>query len=165
MLSDPEVEVLTIPAVAQRAGVNHTSIYRRWGNRDALLADVAVTQLEEHWPLPDTGSLRGDLLAWAEAGESSLTTPRGQLVMRALALSMPRGPQSGAGRAQLFAGRIHAIEELRARAIRRGENPPAMGQILDQILAPLYFRAILGLPPESDDYPQILVGRLLGSST
>ncbi|MFI6448017.1 helix-turn-helix domain-containing protein [Kitasatospora sp. NPDC050543] len=31
---------LTIPAVAERAGVNPTTIYRRWGTPQALLAEV-----------------------------------------------------------------------------------------------------------------------------
>ncbi len=41
-----------------RAGVNPTSIYRRWGGRDNLLLDAAVTRLRATSPIPDTGSLR-----------------------------------------------------------------------------------------------------------
>ena len=33
---------MTIPEVAELAGVNPTSIYRRWGTIDALLGEVAV---------------------------------------------------------------------------------------------------------------------------
>ncbi|MFD7860246.1 TetR-like C-terminal domain-containing protein [Streptomyces microflavus] len=144
--------------------MNHTSIYRRWGSRDGLLTDVAVTQLEEHWPVPNTGSLRGDLLAWATAGEKSLSSKKGRVVLRAIAFSMPGGPQRLAEQAEHFAGRTQAIEELRERAIRRGETPPpTVGHILDQILAPLYFRAILGLPPDTEDYSEVLVRRLLAS--
>ncbi|MFE3993806.1 TetR/AcrR family transcriptional regulator [Streptomyces goshikiensis] len=86
LLSDPEGADLTIPAVARRAGVNHTSIYRRWGSREALLADVVVTRLERDSPLADAGSLRGDLRAWAEAGVASIRTPEGRLLIRAVAL-------------------------------------------------------------------------------
>ncbi|AYV25552.1 Transcriptional regulator, TetR family [Streptomyces sp. ADI95-16] len=78
LLSDPGGVDLTIPAVAQRAGVNHTSIYRRWGSREALLADVVVTRLERDSPPADTGTLRGDLRAWAEAGAASIRTPEGR---------------------------------------------------------------------------------------
>ena len=35
-------EPLTIPQVAARAGVNATSVYRRWGDVPALLADTAL---------------------------------------------------------------------------------------------------------------------------
>ncbi|WP_406397192.1 TetR/AcrR family transcriptional regulator [Streptomyces sp. NBC_00879] len=123
LLSDPEGADLTIPAIAQRAGVNHTSIYRRWGSREALLADVVVTRLERDWPLTDTGTLRGDLTAWAQAGVASIRTPEGRLLVRAVALSMPGSTQAQGERAQHFERRIHAIEHIRQRAAARGENP------------------------------------------
>jgi hypothetical protein len=40
-------------------------LYRRWGDVRVLLMEVAVEQLMRERPLPDTGSLRGDLRAWA----------------------------------------------------------------------------------------------------
>lgn len=35
-------EGLTVPAIAERAGVTPSTIYRRWGNLRELLSDVAV---------------------------------------------------------------------------------------------------------------------------
>ncbi|MFJ9822222.1 TetR/AcrR family transcriptional regulator [Streptomyces sp. NPDC101151] len=165
LLSDPEGADLTIPAIAQRAGVNHTSIYRRWGGREALLADVVTTRLERDWPLKDTGSLRGDLIAWAEAGVASIRTPEGRLLVRAVALSMPSSPTAQAERAQHFQRRIAAIERIRERAVVRGERPPPLEQILDQLIAPLYLRAIFGIDPPASGYPELLVDRLLGSGS
>ncbi|WP_367139745.1 MULTISPECIES: TetR/AcrR family transcriptional regulator [Streptomyces] len=153
LLSDPEGADLTIPAIAQRAGVNHTSIYRRWGSREALLADVVTTRLERDWPLKDTGSLRGDLIAWAEAGVASIRTPEGRLLIRAVALSMPSSPAAQGERAQQFQRRIAAIERIRERAAARGESPPPLEQILDQLIAPLYLRAIFGIDPPASGYP------------
>ncbi|MFJ9871357.1 TetR/AcrR family transcriptional regulator [Streptomyces sp. NPDC101165] len=164
LLSDPEGADLTIPAIAQRAGVNHTSIYRRWGSREALLADVVTTRLERDSPLADTGTLRGDLIAWAEAGVASIRTPEGRLLVRAVALSMPASAQAQAERAQHFQRRMHSIEQIRERAAARGENPPPLEQILDQLLAPLYIRAIFGIDPPATGYPELLVDRLLGGA-
>ncbi|MEU3921822.1 TetR/AcrR family transcriptional regulator [Streptomyces sp. NPDC029004] len=164
LLSDPEGADLTIPAIAQRAGVNHTSIYRRWGSREALLADVVTTRLERDWPLKDTGSLRGDLIAWAEAGVASIRTPEGRLLVRAAALSMPSSPTAQNERTQHFQPRIHAIEHIRQRATARGENPPTLEQILDQLIAPLYLRAIFGIDPPATGYPELLVNRLLNNA-
>ncbi|WP_406405140.1 TetR/AcrR family transcriptional regulator [Streptomyces sp. NBC_00879] len=164
LLSDPEGADLTIPAIAQRAGVNHTSIYRRWGSREALLADVVVTRLERDWPLTDTGTLRGDLTAWAQAGVASIRTPEGRLLVRAVALSMPGSTQAQGERAQHFERRIHAIEHIRQRAAARGENPPPLEQILDQLIAPLYLRAIFGIEPPATGYPELLVNRLLNNA-
>ncbi|MGI5451066.1 TetR/AcrR family transcriptional regulator [Streptomyces sp. CA-243310] len=164
LLSDPQGADLTIPAVAQRAGVNHTSVYRRWGSREALLADVVVTRLERDWPLADTGSLRGDLTAWVEAGVASIRTPEGRLLIRAVALSMPGNATAQGERAEQFERRIGAIERIRDRAAARGEAPPPLDEILDQLVAPLYLRAIFGIDPPASGYPELLVSRLLGSA-
>ncbi|MFE7186665.1 TetR/AcrR family transcriptional regulator [Streptomyces erythrochromogenes] len=164
LLSDPEGGDLTIPAIAQRAGVNHTSVYRRWGSREALLADVVVTRLERDWPLEDTGTLRGDLTAWAEAGVASIRTPEGRLLIRAVALSMPATATAQEGRARQLGRRLEAIERIRERAAARGEDPPPLDRILDQLVAPLYLRAIFGIDPPATGYPELLVGRLLGDT-
>lgn len=164
LLSDPEGADLSIPAVAQRAGVNHTSVYRRWGSREALLADVVTTCLERDSPLVDTGSLRGDLIAWAEGGVASIRTPEGRLLIRAVALSMSGNPAAQGERAQQFQRRIASIEGIRERAVARGETPPLLEDILDQLLAPLYVRAIFGIDPPATGYPELLVDRLLSGT-
>ncbi|WP_129305661.1 TetR/AcrR family transcriptional regulator [Streptomyces sp. L2] len=164
LLSDPDGAEITVPAIAQRAGVNHTSVYRRWGSREAVLADVVTTRLERDSPLKDTGSLRGDLIAWVEAGVASIRTPEGRLLVRALALSMPGSTTAQAERVQHFRRRIASIEAIRERAAARGETPPAVEEMLDQLLAPLYVRAIFGIDPPASGYPELLVDRLLGAT-
>ncbi|MFE2163696.1 TetR/AcrR family transcriptional regulator C-terminal ligand-binding domain-containing protein [Streptomyces sp. NPDC059447] len=164
LLSDPEGEDLNIPAIAQRAGVNHTSVYRRWGSLDALLADTVTTRLERNSPLKDTGSLRGDLIAWAEASVASMRTPEGHALVRAVILSMPSSTQPQSERARQFQRRMHSIEQIRDRATARGEDPPPLEQILDQLIAPFYIRAIFGIDLPATGYPQLLVDRLLGSA-
>ncbi|AYV25226.1 hypothetical protein EES41_00600 [Streptomyces sp. ADI95-16] len=164
LLSDPEGEDLNIPAIAQRAGVNHTSVYRRWGTLDTLLADTVTTRLERDSPLKDTGSLRGDLTAWAEASVASLRTPEGRALVRAVVLSIPSSAQPPAERARQFQRRMRSIEQIRERATARGEDPPPLEQILDQLVAPFYIRTIFGIGLPDTGYPQLLVDRLLGSA-
>jgi AcrR family transcriptional regulator len=55
---------LTMEAVADRAGTSRAVLYRRWRNRP----DLVIATLRRHRPMlsgevPDTGSLRGDVLA------------------------------------------------------------------------------------------------------
>src|SRR5215831_18035479 len=54
-------EVLSIEAVATRAGVGKTTIYRRWPNKDALLLD-AVASLKGGVPEIGGLSVRDDLI-------------------------------------------------------------------------------------------------------
>ena len=67
----------TVGEIAARAGVADTSIYRRWGSLQALLADVALTRLNAQSPMPDTGSLAGDLRTYAANVAREITGPDG----------------------------------------------------------------------------------------
>src|ERR1700684_675894 len=63
-LQDTGYQAMTMEAVADRAGTSRAVLYRRWPKR----AELAVAALRRHQPLlsgpiPDTGSLRGDVVA------------------------------------------------------------------------------------------------------
>ena len=60
-------EGLTFEGVAARAGVGKTTIYRRYASRLDLVIAAAERLAEEKGEAPDTGTLRGDLIALAEA--------------------------------------------------------------------------------------------------
>src|SRR4051812_3992191 len=69
-------EKITFPIIAERAGVNPTTLYRRWSDVNELLEEVAVAALtREGEAVPDTGSLEGDLTAWADAIVDDITRP------------------------------------------------------------------------------------------
>lgn len=55
---------LTMESVASRAGTGIAVLYRRWANKDQLVLAALERQLNNRpVAIPDTGSLRGDLLA------------------------------------------------------------------------------------------------------
>src|SRR6201999_1463332 len=74
----------TVADVARRAGVNPTSIHRRWGSLEAVILEVETARLAEISPLPDTGSLRGDLLAYAQSAADDITRPGRLAFLQAL---------------------------------------------------------------------------------
>src|ERR1044071_2905138 len=80
---------VTIPEVAQRADVAVTSLYRRWGDVAALLMDLAVERISTERPLPDTGTLEGDLRTWARAIAAGLRTPQGSAFFKVLVATAP----------------------------------------------------------------------------
>lgn len=70
VLAETGYERMTMDLVAARAGAGKATLYRRWASKSALVVD-AVAQVGGRptlADLPDTGTLRGDLLA--------LMTPR-----------------------------------------------------------------------------------------
>jgi len=53
---------LCVEAVAARAGVGKATVYRRWKNKEDLLL-AALGSLKSPLPVPDSGSVRDDLIA------------------------------------------------------------------------------------------------------
>ncbi len=54
---------VSIEAVAARSGAAKTTIYRHWPSREALCIEAFGTCSGPSSPLPDTGTLRDDLVA------------------------------------------------------------------------------------------------------
>ena len=77
-------EGLSVPRVAAAAGVNKTSVYRRWPTREALVAAALEAALHETaGALRDTGSLRGDLELLIGLVAERVGTPEGRALARA----------------------------------------------------------------------------------
>lgn len=151
----------TVGDVAVHAGVADSSIYRRWGNLETLLTDVALTRLNARSPMPDTGSLAGDLHTYAAAVAREITGPDGLAVLR-LTIALTSSGQPGLQARDEFLGeRARLLESMLDRARERGENPPDALGVLDHIMAPMYIRVLFGASPLTPDYVDGLVDRLL----
>jgi len=145
----PPAEVSMVE-IAERAGVAATSLYRRWGDVRTLLMEVAVEQLTRDSPLPDTGSLRGDLTAWATAVAAGLANPPGSLFFRVYVGTAPSSGDENSGRAQAVMRRIEQIDAMLGRARARGETAPHVLEVTDHLLGPIYMRALFGVPADED---------------
>ena len=146
--------------IADRAGVAATSLYRRWGDVRVLIMEVATEQLMRDRPLPDTGSRAGDLRKWARAIAAGLKDPTGSSFFQAfVATAMPESPTAQT-RTAAMQGRVDQIKTMLERARKRGEKPPALADVLDHLLAPLYTRALFGTPA-NEAFAEKLVERLM----
>jgi len=145
--------------IADRAGVAVTSLYRRWGDVRALTMEVATEQLMREKPLPDTGTLAGDLRRWARSIAAGLKSKEGSSFFQALiATATPAG--EGLPPTAAMQRRLDQIAAMLGRAGERGERPPKLADVMDHLLAPLYVRALFGTPA-SEAFAEKLVGRLL----
>ncbi|KMO40739.1 TetR family transcriptional regulator [Methylobacterium variabile] len=128
---------VTIPLIAAEAGVTPSTIYRRWGELNELLADVAVERLRPDMEPVETGSGRGDLLAWAEQYAEEMSSGIGREMIRdVLAAEGAAGPRRCCGYAR------QQIAVIAGRAEARGEVFPDIDTILDGVIAPILFRIL-----------------------
>ena len=74
MLRARGVDGLSVKEVAATAGVNEASIYRRWRTRENLMLDALLSVPEDVVAVPDTGSLRADLLTYVGSIRAWLLT-------------------------------------------------------------------------------------------
>lgn len=74
---------LSVEEVARLAGVNKTTVYRRWPTKPELV-QASFERFGEKIPPIDTGSLRGDLSTFIRAKLKLARTPRGRALMRTL---------------------------------------------------------------------------------
>ncbi|MFF9330934.1 TetR/AcrR family transcriptional regulator [Streptomyces albogriseolus] len=138
LLEEGGREALTVPLVAQRAGVTPSTVYRRWGTLQELLSDVAVERLRPDTAPEDHGDLRSDLTAWAEQFLDEMTSASGRAYIRDALLGDPDGDNAG----QCSAYAAEQINVILARAADRGEHGLDVETVMDRVVAPMMYRIL-----------------------
>jgi len=157
MLAEQGSEGLTVQAVADRADVHATTLYRRWGSMAELLADVASSRFSgpgDRIVVPDTGDLRADLRLWAAAVATDLADPDVLTLMRAAIGS------SEVGGCQCLGDRIEQLDAILDREHERGGKRMDVQHAADVLLAPLYYRAVFTPTPGTPAWARSLVDTL-----
>ncbi len=131
-LADRGYDELTIDAVATRAQTSRAVLYRRWPGKPELVLAALVHQAKtEPVARPDTGSLRGDVVALLR--EANKVRPRlvTQLLTRLGAFYTDAGTNLAELSAYVQGGRDAVLDEMIERAIARGEIQP--GQVSGRV--------------------------------
>ncbi|NLU78847.1 TetR/AcrR family transcriptional regulator [Micromonospora sp. HNM0581] len=158
---------LSIEAVARRAGVGKTAIYRRWNSKLDLVLDVVSTAASRKLPMLDTGTLDGDVRLLLLVVSGALGHPVASQIIPDLLAEAARNPQIAGtlqGALKDYQDRIGNI--VIGRAVERGELPGGADPrtVADLIVGPIYWRmAIARLPldpPELDRMARAAVAAL-----
>jgi AcrR family transcriptional regulator len=159
LVEKPWLEV-SLPQVAERAGIHHATVYRRWGSLQGLVVDAVITRFYTDPPISDTGSLRGDLDALTLRAVETLTGPYSTALLGALASAASAGIPGDPTPVDL-GWRRHHVELILERSRQRGQDPPTTDEVLDLIFGPIYARLLFGTPI-TQEFALGLVDRLLG---
>jgi len=125
----------TIEAIAERAGVARTAIYRRWPNKGLLLYEAMIGPEGQRLPVPDTGDVQADLMTVIEANASGLRAQSSRGFIAALSAEALQDERLAALlRERFFGPRADAIASRVATAVARRELrasiDPAMVPVL-----------------------------------
>lgn len=140
------IEGLSIERVAHEAEVHKTTVYRRWPTREALVA-AALEGIADDLVArtPNTGTLRGDLLALLGQVASFLAQPTGRAVARAALSAQAEGQVAALAARRIELGTSGAVETLALRARARGEwrDGPSPELVIPTLVGALMHRALL----------------------
>jgi len=157
-------DAVSISEIARQADVHETSIYRRWPTKEHLVLDALLDYSEAKLPIPDTGTLRDDLVAFATAVTAYLDSRLGRTLARSMAIAGDDDTLA-AGRAQFWKSRLDLACAMIARAKDRGEVSTDLdaATALELVIAPLHFRALLTRQPiDEHDIAQLIDALLTG---
>ena len=147
------VERFSVEALAERHGLDAAMIYRYWGDRQQLIVDAAIADVEDLNSAADTGSLRGDLLALARAVTDRVNTEVGRTMLRAVVMDRP-GRHDEETRMMFWGTRFNVVRAVVDRARERGELREGVNTLAAVmiVLAPLNIRALYSDTAVDDDY-------------
>jgi AcrR family transcriptional regulator len=153
--AETDRDELTVPQIAAEAGVTPSTIYRRWGDLAALLADVAVERLRPIADPEDTGAMTSDLRVFIEQFMEEMSSAVGRALIRDV--FSPSGETYPVQCAGFTQEHLTTIAE-RARA--RGETPFDVGEVIDHVVSPIIYHILFGDREPTLDYCHALLDRV-----
>ncbi|RKS80327.1 AcrR family transcriptional regulator [Motilibacter peucedani] len=151
LLAETGYEALSMDALAKRARASKATIYRRWSNKAELIVDALRLVGDCGFVVPDTGSLRDDLLEAARAFGTVAASRSGLFASVAHATKTDERLCT-AVRERLTEPRRRVMVEIVERAVARGELPAGAARLpLAHDLLPALLMARLAMRQPVDE--------------
>ena len=153
LLSEVGYDELSVEAVASRAGVHKTTVYRRWPTKPELIADAAQMQAAEAVPIPDTGTLHGDLQTLAREVVANIGSDGSARRARTLVAAACSGELADVLHS-FWSDRLDASAAIIERAVDRGELSATINPtlIIEAVVGPLWLRLLLTGEPLDEEF-------------
>ena len=154
VLAEVGYDRLTMDHVAAEARASKATLYRRWDDKATLVVD-AVSRAKglPEMAAPETGSLRGDLLA-VFCGPAGATARLPMSVLAGLMTALHTDADlSRAWRERFLAPRMAVAREIFRRARERGETSPDVDlEVLQNVLPSMcaFQQTVMGQSVDAD---------------
>jgi AcrR family transcriptional regulator len=158
------VRELTIEAIAHRAGVGKTTIYRWWTSKTAVAIEAFIDVMLPNTPVAHTKSAGDDISSHLSLLVRRYNGKLGRMVAELLAEGQSEPEMLADFRQRFFAGRRVAIREVIERGINSGEFNSKLDVdiALDTLYGAIYFRLMLGHLPLDQAFAKALVNFAMG---
>jgi AcrR family transcriptional regulator len=149
---------VTVEGIAARAGVAKQTIYRWWASKTEILMDAFLGDALQELTPPESGDLESDLREQLSNLARFLTKSDAGAVFRALTGQAQHDPQVALRLQTEFLASQRERERLPFQ--RALANPVPDGELdllLDQLVGPIYYRALVTGEPVTADLLESLV--------
>lgn len=154
LLAEVGYDRMSMDAVAARAKASKATIYRRWPGKRELVEYAIRCRGPQHMEPPDTGSLRGDIVATLQFAAEGFAAEDVALLSGVLR-AMRGAPEIAATlRQQMLADKQNMGATIVRRAVERGELRPDADPYVFHEVAPalMFFRMLVTGEPIDDEF-------------
>jgi AcrR family transcriptional regulator len=147
LFCEAEFEGISIEAVAARAGVGKTTIYRRWPSKESLIVASVKASFQSNDPPIDTGSVSTDLAAMAKRAHRFMTSDLSGKIFPQMVHHVAAGTELGRlYYEEVLTPKRRRVIEMLERGIARGELRAEMDleAAADAILGTVIFLRMSG---------------------
>ena len=145
LLEEHGFAAISVDQIAKRAGVGKQTIYRWWPNKAAVVLEAHGEQAAAHVPVPDTGSIRGDLRRIAEDFANTLAnTAAGRVCIELIGEAQHDADFAEAYREIFVTARRAVVLEVLRRGRDRGEvrHDIDLEYATDMLFGPIWYRGL-----------------------
>ncbi|MDM9624731.1 TetR/AcrR family transcriptional regulator [Rhizobium sp. S152] len=151
-------------AIAARAEVDPSTVYRRWPTRMRLITDLIVGLSDHEISVPDTGDLALDLSAYLNQVIELISAPEIRALGNALLQASSDEDEDVDSALKLLWGeRFARAAIIFDRAIDRGDLPAhvEVHLMIELLVAPTWFRILVSRQPLDDRFIETCVGNVM----
>ncbi|MEO6360214.1 MAG: TetR/AcrR family transcriptional regulator [Sphingomicrobium sp.] len=147
LLAEEGLESCTMPNVAVRAGVERSTLYRRYPDRWAMIIDAIAEKAEELVTSSNQGGFVLDLATVLRKLAALLETPIGPALMMVAAAIRASGSPDYAQR--FWGARVQQLQPMFDAAVDRGEirSDVDVEEAFALAAGPIYFRTFISRKP------------------
>jgi AcrR family transcriptional regulator len=166
LLAEEGFAALDLTAVAHRANVGRTTVYRRWGTATGLIADLLAAMAEESLPRTVHGSAERDLQANARLVQRTLSDARQGRLFKALIVAGACDRSAAEALHAFYAVRVEEWAPCVTDAIERGELPEGTDphQVIRAVSAPLYYAFLASGEPLTEERADVAAGAAIAAA-